>query len=188
MKKKYTLLVAMVAILSLALVGGGCNPFQKAQDKAEDKAAEVMAEKLLESMGGEGMDVDIKDGGESATVTIQDEEGGGEMMFGENVKLPKDLDEGVVIYKDSTPKSVIRDLGGAKGAMVVLQTDDDIQSVANWYVEEYEGDGWTKYQTVSIEDTEMRGFKKGEEQVVITIGPNEDEEGGSIISINWSAE
>ncbi len=179
--------MAVVAIVSLALVGGGCNPFQSVQEKAEDKAAEKIAEKMLESLGGEGVDVDIKNGGENATVTIKDEEGGGEMMFGENVKLPKDLDEGVIIYDGATPKSVIRDLGGAKGAMVVLATDDDVADVAEWYVEEYEGEGWTKTQTVSIEDTEMRSFKKGEERVVITVGSDEDE-GGSMISINWTAE
>jgi len=171
--------------MALALYGAGCNPFQAAKEKAEEKVAEKMAEGLLESMGGENVDIDIQ--GEGGTVKINDEDGGGEMMFGDEVELPDDLEEGIIIYKDAVPKSVIRNLGGSKGAMITLATDADIKDVADWYETEYENAGWTKTQTVSINGAEMRGFEKGTEQAVITISPNEDE-GGSMISINWSEE
>lgn len=186
--KKISLLAAVVAIAPLSLYGAGCNPFQSAEDKAQEMAAEAMAEKMLEEMGGEGVDVDLSDGGDKATVTIKDSEGGGEMMFGEKVELPKDLSKSVMVYDGSTPLSVIRNLGGAEGTMLTLQSDDDMADIVKWYEEEYEKDGWTKKQSMSVTGAEMRTFEKGDEQVVITVGPNDEDEGGYLISINHAAE
>ncbi len=185
MNKKFTFGVAFLAVMSIAFFGAGCNPFQAAKEKAEEKVAEKMTEGFLEKLGGDNVDVDID--GDSATVNIKDDEGGGEMMFGDEVELPSDLEEGVIIYSDAVPKSVIRNLGGSKGAMVTLASKDKMKDIADWYEKEYVDAGWTKSQTVTINDAEMRGFEKGNEQVLVTVGPNE-EEGGSMISINWSAE
>ena len=175
-----------IALMSLSFYGMGCNPFKSAQDKLEQKAAEKMSEKLLESMVGDNVDIDIN--GDSAVVRIKDEDGGGEMMFGDDVELPRDLDEGIIIYSGAKPISVIRNFGGAKGAMVTLTTQDDMNDIAVWYEKKYESAGWTKNQSMTIEEVEMRGFKKGDERVIITIGANDDDQGGNIISINLSVE
>lgn len=180
--KGKVLFAAIVAIMvPVVFFGAGCNPFQSAQEKASEK----IAEKMLESMGGENMDIDIKDDG--ASVTIKDEQGGGEMFFGENVEIPNDLTDVVISYPGAAPMSVIRDLGGSKGAMVSLKTNDDAKEIIVWYEKEYTDKNWTKTQTVSINDAEMRGFEKDGDQLLVTVGPNE-EEGGSVITISWSAK
>ncbi|MFZ6014840.1 MAG: hypothetical protein ACOYUZ_00575 [Patescibacteria group bacterium] len=181
MKNRFGLVIAVFAILSLALYGFGCNPFESAQEKA----AEKMTEKMLESMAGEGVDVDLDESG--GKVTIKDDEGGGEMTFGEEVELPSDLPDGVIPYPGAKAKSVIRNLGGSVGTMVTLTTNDSLKDVAEWYEDEYSGAGWEKTQTMSINDSEMRGFEKDAEQVFVTIGKG-DGDNETIISINWSAE
>ncbi|MBD3281926.1 hypothetical protein GF391_04245 [Candidatus Uhrbacteria bacterium] len=185
--KGISLSAAFIAIVSLALFGAGCNPFQSAQEKAEEKAAEKMTEKMLESMGGENVDVDVSDGGDAATVKIDNEDGSGEMMFGDEVELPDDLSDSVLIYDDATPMSVIRNLGGNRGAMITLKTDASIDDAADWYAEQYKDAGWEQEQTVSLNDTKMLGFTKDGEEVLVTFGPDE-KDGDTMISINWSVD
>ncbi|MDF1496693.1 MAG: hypothetical protein P1P90_01385 [Patescibacteria group bacterium] len=183
MKNNFTFGVALVAVMSVVLFGAGCNPFQSAQDKFEEKAAEKMTEKLLESMGGGDVDIDINGEGDDATITFNDEEGGGQMMFGENVELPSDLTESIIVYSNAKLVGVIRDVGEKDSAMITLTTQDQTKEVADWYRNEYEKAGWEKTQTVTIEDAEMLGYERADEQVFITITTDDDER---MISINWS--
>ncbi len=180
---KGKVLFAAIAAIMMPVVffGAGCNPFQSAQEKASEK----IAEKMLESMGGENMDIDLQEDG--ATVKIKDDQGGGEMFFGEDVAIPDDITDVVLSYPGAIAISVIRDLGGSTGAMVSLKTKDEAKDVIGWYEKEYTSKDWTKTQTVSINDAEMRGFEKDGAQLLVTVGPNE-EEGGSVITISWSAK
>lgn len=187
MKTSISIFAIALTAGSLAFFGAGCNPFQAAQDKAEEKAAEAMAERMLESMGGEGVDIDISGEGDDATVKFKSEDGQSEMMFGDKVELPDDLNEGVIIYSDATPISVIRGFGEGEGTMVTLETSDSVKDVTDWYEEKYEDGGWSSIQSLSMDGTEMRVFEKDSEQAAVTVG-QDGEDGATMISITWSAE
>ncbi len=187
MKRNLSIFAIIIAAGSLAFLGAGCNPFQAAQDKAEEKTAEMMAEKMLESMGGENVDIEISGEGDEATVKFKSEDGQSEMMFGDKVNLPDDLNEGVVVYSDATPVSVIRGFAEGEGTMVTLQSSDDVKTITDWYEEEYQDKGWKSVQSLSMDGTEMRIFEKDGEQAAVTIGEDGDE-GGTMISITWSKQ
>lgn len=180
--KNISLFVIFVALATVVLYGSGCNPFEAAQEKAEEKAAE----KMLESMGGEGVDVDLDDDGEKATIKIKNKDGGGDMMFGDDVELPDDLNDSIMVYDNAKPVSVIRDLGGEDSAMITLKSEDSLEEVANWYADKYENEGWEQEQSVDVNGTKMLGYVKDGEQLLVTFG--EEEEGMTVISINWSME
>jgi hypothetical protein len=181
MKGKVLIMASVAMMVSVVFYGAGCNPFQSAQEKASEK----LAEKMLESMAGGDVDIDLKKDG--AVVKVKDEQGGGEMYFGEDVAMPDDLKDTVLTYQGAQIISVIKNLGGSIGAMVSFRTGDDTKKVIDWYEDQYTGKGWIKTQTVSINNAEMRGFEKDNLQLLVTVGPDE-EEGGSVITVSWSEE
>ena len=181
MKKVFIKSFLSVGVLSLALMGAGCNPFQNAQEKAQEKSAEMLAEKMLESMGGGNLDVDID--GDSANVNIKGENGE-EMTVGDEVRLPNDLPSAVKIYPGSVPKAVFKGMGGGPNAVTLtLQTNDKVADVADWYDKEYEGD-FEQNQVISVNGSEMRTYDSGDEQIVITVGKGDDDE--TMITINYA--
>ncbi len=184
--KNISLFIMFATLATVVFYGAGCNPFEAAQEKAQEKVEEKMAEKMLESMGGEGVDVDLDEDGEKATVKVKNEDGDGEMLFGDEVELPDDLSDSIMIYDNAVPVSVIRNLGGEASAMIALKTEDSLKDVANWYVDKYETEGWEQEQSVDVNGTKMLGWVKDDEQLLVTFGKEED--GLTVISINWSME
>ncbi|MBU2566773.1 hypothetical protein KKG46_04420 [Patescibacteria group bacterium] len=180
MKQSYIKSFLGIGVLSLVLFGAGCNPFQKAEEKAQEKTAEALAEKMLESMGGGNVDVDID--GDSANVKLKGEDGE-EMMFGEEVKLPNDLPDAIRVYPGATPKAVFKGMGGPGAVTITLQTNDSVADVAEWYDNEYEGD-FEQNQVISVNGSEMRTYDSGDEQIVISIGT--DDEDGTYITLNYA--
>ncbi len=181
MKGKILFIAILAMIAPIVFYGAGCNPFQNAQEKVSKK----VAEKMLESISGGDVDVDLKDDGVS--ISLKDEQGGGEMFFGENVKIPNDLKDVIISYPGAVPKSVIRDMNGSKGAFVSLKTSDKVEKIIAWYEKEYTDKNWVKTQTISMNNTEMRAFEKDGDQLLVTVGPDEEDK-DSAIAISWSAK
>ncbi|MDQ7814473.1 MAG: hypothetical protein RDU25_01535 [Patescibacteria group bacterium] len=182
MNKKILSVIAIA--LPLSLMGFGCNPFQKAQDKLTEKAAEKMTEGLLGKATGGKVDVDT----DSGEVQFKDNKTGDVFGFGENVKVPDDFPQEVLLYPDAKPNSVITSRK-EHTANITLTSTDDAGKIAEWYEEKYTGDGWEEENSSTINNLEYREYIKGNKKVVVSIWPNESEETKStMITLGYREE
>ena len=142
----------------LMMVGAGCNPFAKMQERVAQNVIENVVENQIKKETGKDVNIDLN--GKNLTVTGADGEG----MFtaGEDVKLPSDFPKSVPIYGGATIKSVVT-VPGEEGANVVLETSDSPTTVRDWYKKEAEAKGWKQTAALDLEgDSHMLAFDREE--------------------------
>jgi len=178
-------ILSVVAIaLPLSLMGFGCNPFQKAQDKMAETAAEKMTEGLLGKATGGKVDVDSESGG----VQFKDNKTGDTFGFGDNVKIPSDFPSEVFLYDGAKPASVITSRKENTANITLLSTDDS-EKVMLWYEAKYKLSGWTEESSSAINNLEYREYTKDNKKIVLSVWPNgEEETPGTMITLGFSQE
>ncbi len=172
MTKNITRSLFVLGLAAVAAYGFGCNPMQSLQDKASEKVAEGL---LGQATGGK---VDLsKDG---TAVTYKDNKTGDSVAYGEDVKIPDDFPKDAAIYPGSKATNISISKSADKGAVAVLNTEDAVAKVMDWYKNEFKS--WTEAQNMSINGTEYREYTKDNKKVSFTIG-SETTDGKTLTTI-----
>ena len=170
--------------LAVALMGFGCNPFQKAQEKMQQAAADKIAGGILSRASGGKVSVNS----ESGQFTYKDNKTGSEMTIGENAKIPDDFPKDVLIYSGAKATSVLWNKTEGS-ANITLNSGDDAALVLKWYEDRFKGDGWKEEQSTSYNNVEMRQYTKDKVTVTVTVWPNAEEgKTGTFMTLSRSEE
>jgi len=142
-------------ILGLVALVAGCG------QSAEEKAVEEMFKK---STGGD-TDVDIAKN--QITIKGEMEEGQFTMMGGEDVKLPKEFPDDILIYPAA---KVISSIQMPEGFSVVMTSSDDKDKVTTTFKQEMAAKDWTASQTMNMGPNSILLFVKNERKANVSIG------------------
>ena len=160
-------------ILSVVVImGQGCNPFQRAQEKA----GEAFVEKMVESQTEGKVKLDL----DRETVDFETEDGTGQMRLGEGSKLADNFPDDVPRYPEASyVSSVVTNEG--KTAIANFRTEDSPEDVQAWFKSELEGDGFELDLTFQA-GASLQLYKKGD--VKISVQSQADEDNGlTVVSI-----
>lgn len=169
--------VAFIVIGVIALVG--ILGFRFIYKGIKTKISNYLVSKSLsKQLGG---DVKIEGDGEKVSYKGKDFEfsydAGGELPEG----FPKDFP----IYSNSNLISKWSSTAEEnKGMSVVLETNDTVNKVSDYYKTELEKTGWSITSTFSQDDSTVFSFEKGEKQGILGIAKAEDKSNISITISN----
>jgi hypothetical protein len=160
----------IVPAMALTLVGAGCNPFARVQEKVAQNVVENVIENQVKKESGKDVNVDLENGG----MTVTDAEGNKSFTMGENVKIPSDFPSDIPIYTPSTPKSVMQ--SAEEGSVfLMLQTDAPSDVVQEWYKTEAAKKGWKKTASLEMgEGNYVLSFEQNGAKFSVTIATSED--------------
>lgn len=161
--------------LILALVLGlvGCKSI-------EDKIGEEIGEEIAGGIIGAEVDVDDEN------VTIETEDGD-VSISGDTGEIPADFPDDVPIYDDSDVDSATSVAsGGTTTYYVNLTTDDDVQSVYEWYKSEVMDRGWAITSDILMSGDGQSGqiiAEKDDMEVIISMVEGEPNSIGIILTV-----
>lgn len=146
----------LLALLILPLAGFGCGPAKVSPTLDSIKSGEAEYE-----WGDTGTKVRV----------------------GEDVSIPDNFPKDVPLYSNSTTQSVSYNEEQGLYAFVVLLTDDSIATVSDWYANQLAGEGWTQTGQFNADGMNMLMLSKGNRNLVISIGPNDEDGPETIITL-----
>lgn len=149
--KYFSSFLMLVAILPF--IGGGC--FQSAE--------ESYAEQAIESQTGGSVDVNIDDD----TVTYEDTQTGGSMVYGEDIDLPDDFPKDLPVYDGTITINSTLNLPG-QGVTLNFTTSDSQEDVLAWYEDTLESSGWTQQMSYNMQEQMMRAYIKDDVTINIS--------------------
>ncbi|GAA4041945.1 hypothetical protein [Parerythrobacter jejuensis] len=110
----------------------------------------------IETEDGETAEYTIDDSSGGVTASIETEDGTATMQTGENVKA--DLPNGFSVYPGATIQSVTNVAqDGDKGSLVMLESTDSPQKIADHYRKEAEAAGISIEMDLTVNDGKMIG-------------------------------
>lgn len=170
--------ISLLGIATLALALGACGGSSK------DKAAEKAAEKMLEGLGGGNVDIDLDNGGNSGTITFDDEEGGGSFSFGGG-EMPDELSY-FPLPGDSTVIGVMTgsDSGG-EGSMVTVAANGSFDEVVAGIKGGLEAEGYTVAGVYNAENngqkSTMFSYEGNGQSVSVSVNEDTSNEGYNLV-------
>jgi len=159
--------VFVLPVFALALFGLGCNPLASVKQKAEQKAADALAGGILSQASGGKVEVNSDKG----SVGFKDDKTGDTIAFGEDIKLPANFPQDVLMYDGVKILSVMTKVK-EKSANVTLTSTDDAAKVLAWYEDSYKRDAWTLKDSASMNQVQSRNFNKSKVGVSFSIWPD----------------
>ncbi len=166
---KKTFLVALILLIGVSLAG--CK---STNDKVTEKSIEV---------GSQGkLSAEVYNQGKRVKVT--DKESGGSLEVDQDGSLgiPDIWPVEIGIYPQS---KIISVFNNQDNVQFVAQTTEETDKLIKWYTDKIGQTDWKKLNSLNMGDSWLGSYKKGDYQLNIMIGPNEDGE-GNIISHNYN--
>jgi hypothetical protein len=183
-QKVFGICAAAVSLIGAALVLSGCG----ITDQLSQKAGEKIIEKTIESQTGGKANIDYSNN----QLNIQTEQGQMSMSSEGTGKLPDNFPANMFIFSDA---KIMLSLSGAKGTnnySVTYGTNSSVADAISKYKQEMASAGWTKESELNIDTngSTMLTFKKGSDNIAITVGKNSENEkiGATAISITATAD
>ena len=198
------IMLVLGAAVALLFVVNNCS-------SCAEKVAEKAIEHQIEKETGQKADIDIdsgKDGtitmttknekGEdvnlkintdedgSVTMNVGGEEGEAVFQIGANTKLPDGFPEDVPVPDGAEPAGVM--FSGQSGGVVMFELTDSPDKLAKFYEKQMPAGGWERISKTEMQGIYVLGYKKGERSTNITIAPNEEEDGKTVLSLTVSAK
>jgi hypothetical protein len=136
----------LIAVLVMSLAGCGFIA-QKAAEKAT------------------GVSVDNKSG----QVTVTGKNGEKATFSGSDNKLPDNLPSDVPHYAGTVKSSAAVNTPQGKSFTFVIETTDDVATVADWTTSQLKAQGWTIDNTVDVNGSKMVSAKKSASQIQVTV-------------------
>ena len=156
--KQKTIVIGVVVVIVLAGLGWFMT-----------RSNERAAEKAIESATGGNADVDVKNG----KVSVKTDEG--ESVVGQNVSVPSDWPEDVMVYKGVKSTTVVAASTDKKGSYTVsLTTKDSAETVKNTYDEALANNGWTVSGELAVQGGTLITATKDTRNLSVTIGAGDD--------------
>lgn len=144
-----TMLRTAAAVAALALLGAGCNPFARVQDRISDRIGEEIGERLLEGSVGGGTDLELG-------------------------KIPADFPSDVPRYPGAEILSAVITNEG-RIAIMNFKTGDSAEAVVEWYGDQLVSAGFESDADIAKLGL-FRVYTKGEVKITIQTQriPNEN--------------
>ena len=161
--------LAFVIILAFAF---GCK-------KAAETASEGLAEKMIEQSSGGKVDVDLKDS--SATI-VDKETGSTTTVDAKGGKMPEGWPKNIPQYPGSkVTQSSSTDTEKGKSFSLIIETQDAVEKVNEYYAKELKGAGFKKTTEMSKEDGVTVFYQSEKDVLTMTIFK---ENGKTLLSIS----
>lgn len=164
---------ALLAVAVSAVLLAACG-------KAQESASEALAEQALEAQTGAEVDIETEDG--ASTVTMETAEGKLEHSAGENLPLPDDFPDDVVLPDDYTVVSVMK-MGPSRS--VVLRSRETMATLYDQYRTGQADQGWKETMSMQGAEGAALGFEKDKRGMLVNLRP--DIEGQTIVSLSLQA-
>ena len=133
------------------------------------RSNERATEKAIESATGGKVDVDLK----NDKVSVKSEDG--ESTIGQNVSVPSDWPEDVMVYKGIKQSNIVASTTDKKGGFSVsLTTKDSAETVKNTYDEALANNGWAISGEWAVQGGIVITATKDTRNLSITIGTGAD--------------
>ncbi len=135
--------------------------------KAAQTASENLAEKLIEQGSGGRVGVDFKNGG----ATITDKETGNKTTVDAiGGKMPEGWPENIPQYPGSkVTQSSATDTEKGKAFSLILETQDAVEKVNEYYAKELKGSGFKKTTELTKEDGVTVFYQSNKDVLTMTI-------------------
>ena len=176
-KNKKSLPVSLIAIgvIVLAAVLGYLFLYKGIKSRISNY---FVSKSLSKQLGG---DVKIEGDGEKVSYKGEDFE----FSYDAGGELPEDFPKDFPIYDNSKLVSKWSSTNEEnEGISVVLETEDDLSKVSDYYKTKLEKEGWTITSTFSQEDSSVFSFEKGDTEGILGITNAEDKVSISITISN----
>jgi hypothetical protein len=156
--KQKTIVIGVIAVIVVAGLGWFMT-----------RSNERAAEKAIEGATGGNADVDVKNG----KVSVKTDEG--ESVVGQNVSVPSDWPEDVMVYKGVKDTTVVAASTDKKGSSTVsLTTKDSAETVKNTYDEALANNGWAVSGELAVQGGTLITATKDTRNLSVTIGAGDD--------------
>jgi hypothetical protein len=153
------ILIYLALVLLLAFTFG-CK-------KAAQTASETIAEKAIEQGSGGKVDVDLKNGG--ATITDK-ETGNTTTVDAKGGKMPEGWPKNIPQYPGSkVTQSSATDTEKGKSFSIILETQDAVDKVNEYYAKELKGAGFKKSTEMTRDDGVTVFYQSEKEVLTMTI-------------------
>lgn len=152
---KNTAVLFAYALMGATVVFSGCK-------KASEKLTEKIIEKGLKNQGASDAKVDLSSG----KMSIKTDKGQMEMSTGDSVAIPADFPKDIYVAKGGKIQMAMK---MPDGYMLQLHIGQEKGKVAETYVSEMKGQGWTADVSMDMGEACSRIFKKGDRQVAVVI-------------------
>jgi hypothetical protein len=164
MRQKMKTAAIAVIVLAAAVTLSGCWPFP-----SKEKIGQQIMEKAIESETGGKVNVNADKG----EVSIQSEDGNAKYSAGGNVSLPDGFPKELILASDAKPFIAT----SGEGSMTVgYFTNEDKTALWEKYKTNMVAGGWKKEMEINTGNGLMANFKKGTENLSVTVGDNSDSE------------
>ena len=164
----------LISFLGLSLFGFGCSMPSFSQAVA-DKYAESAVEKAT---GGK---IDVSS--DKGTVSYQDKDGN-QISVGENAAMPANFPKEIPQYPGGTTLSASVAKDGQ--ASLSIRTSDASAVVMSWMETTLTKDGWKQASQMASGDFSVRTYTKDKATIGVTIVPDGEGKGGSLLTITKS--
>jgi hypothetical protein len=166
MSRRTMALIAVVALLTFAVMASGCA-----------QIAEQAAKSAVESATG------VKVDESNNSVSIKG--AGGGLTASTDGKLPEGFPEDMPVYENGTIATGISSKSDkGTGFLVGIDTADTAGDVFDWYDAQLKDEGWTVKTSMKTDDGGLLGGEKGTTSFTIAVGPGSG--GKTSISISLS--
>jgi hypothetical protein len=162
--KQIKMLAGVILVISAAVLVSGCWPFP-----SQKQVGEKMMERAIESGTGGKVNVDASKG----EVNIQSEDGNAKYSAGGNVALPDGFPKEFILASDAKPFVAT---SGEGNMTVGYFTNEDKTALWEKYKTYMVAGGWKKEMEINTGTGLMANFKRGKENLSVTVGDNSDKE------------
>ncbi len=174
-KKSLPVFLIAIGVIVLAAVLGYLFLYKGIKSRISNY---FVSKSLSKQLGG---DVKIEGDGEKVSYKGEDFE----FSYDAGGELPEDFPKDFPIYDNSKLVSKWSSTNEEnEGISVVLETEDDLSKVSDYYKTKLEKEGWTITSTFSQEDSSVFSFEKGDTEGILGITNAEDKVSISITISN----
>lgn len=174
----------LAPLLALSVMGIGCNPFAKVQDKINQKIGESIAEKILETGSGGKIDVDAEGG----SFSFKDSKTGETVALGVNAKIPAGFPTDVPRYDGSTVTIASLAQDGKRAVLAVTVIGVEPTKISEWYDQQLTANGYERTSESSVSETLFNEYRKGNVKMILTVIGQKSDDGKYGASIQISRE
>ncbi|MCE9585818.1 hypothetical protein K8R04_00680 [Candidatus Uhrbacteria bacterium] len=174
----------LAPLLAMSVMGIGCNPFAKVQDKINQKIGESIAEKIIETGSGGKVDVDAESGG----LSFKDPKTGESVAFGVNVKIPAGFPTDIPRYEGSEASIASLTKDGKRAVLAVTVRDVESAKLAEWYEARILASGFERTSETPVTETLFSEYRKGNIKMIIVVIGQKTDEGGYAASVQITRE
>jgi hypothetical protein len=164
MQRKIKTAVSVILAAGAVIMLSGCWPFP-----SQKQVGEKIMEKAIES----GTDGKVNVSTDKGEVSIQSEDGNAKYSAGGNVSLPDGFPKEFILASDAKPFIAT---SGEGNMTVGYFTNEDKTALWEKYKTDMAAGGWKKEMEINTGTGLMANFKKGTDNLSLTVGDNSDKE------------